>query len=46
VAKKLFMVPFSDVNSALKEAFRQTGPNAKIWVMPTGGTTLPQLKIN
>ncbi|HHT63035.1 MAG TPA: hypothetical protein GXZ75_05050 [Clostridia bacterium] len=40
---KLFMEPFSDVNRAYMEALRIMGSEAKVWVMPTGGTTLPQL---
>ncbi|MGI6678294.1 MAG: nickel-dependent lactate racemase [Dehalobacterium sp.] len=42
-AQKLFMTPFQDVNQALQEALRIKGREAKVWVMPTGGTTLPQL---
>ena len=41
--RKLFMKPFSDVNRAYLEALRIMGSEAKVWVMPTGGTTLPQL---
>ncbi|ATW27256.1 nickel-dependent lactate racemase [Candidatus Formimonas warabiya] len=44
-AKKLFMTPFSHVNDALRQALSQVGSEAKIWVMPTGGTTLPQLTV-
>jgi len=40
---KLYMRSFSHVNDALREALDQKGPDAKIWLMPTGGTTLPQL---
>jgi nickel-dependent lactate racemase len=39
--KKLFMQPFEDVNEALNEAFKQLGENAKVLLMPYGGSTLP-----
>ncbi|MCR6544006.1 nickel-dependent lactate racemase [Dehalobacterium formicoaceticum] len=42
---KLFMEPFQEANQALQEALRIKGREAKIWVMPTGGTTLPQLVV-
>jgi nickel-dependent lactate racemase len=42
-ARKIFMRPFSNVNEALETALREKGDSAKIWVMPTGGTTLPCL---
>lgn len=43
--KKLFMEPFREVNLAFAEALKIMGADAKVWVMPTGGTTLPQLII-
>ncbi|HHW49738.1 MAG TPA: nickel-dependent lactate racemase [Clostridiaceae bacterium] len=39
--KRLFMEPFNDVNTALEEAFRIKGNNAKVILMPYGGSTLP-----
>lgn len=41
-AKSLFMEPFREVNQALAAALEVMGDGAKVWVMPTGGTTLPQ----
>ena len=32
------------VNDALNEAFRTVGKNAKVWVMPYGNFTLPEVK--
>lgn len=43
--RKLFMEPFKEVNLAFGEALKIMGSDAKVWVMPTGGTTLPQLVI-
>ncbi|MDD4753705.1 MAG: nickel-dependent lactate racemase [Desulfitobacteriaceae bacterium] len=40
--EKLFMKSFSAVQEAFDEAFREKGSRAKVWVMPTGGTTLPE----
>ncbi|MGI6684192.1 MAG: nickel-dependent lactate racemase [Bacillota bacterium] len=40
---KLFMKPFREVNQAFNEAIKIMGNEAKVWIMPTGGTTLPQL---
>lgn len=40
--KKLFMKGFTSAQEALDESFRQKGLNAKVWVMPTGGATLPE----
>lgn len=39
--KNVFLTPFPDVNSALREAFTQKGKDAKVIVMPYGGSTLP-----
>jgi len=33
------------VNDALNEAFRIVGQNAKVWVMPYGNLTLPEVKV-
>ncbi|MEL7563370.1 MAG: nickel-dependent lactate racemase [Dehalobacterium sp.] len=44
-AKKLFMEPFREADQAFREALRIMGDDAKVWVMPTGGTTLPQFSI-
>ncbi|MEL7568434.1 MAG: nickel-dependent lactate racemase [Dehalobacterium sp.] len=41
--RKLFMEPFREVSLAFAEAIKIMGDEAKIWVMPTGGTTLPQI---
>jgi lactate racemase len=42
--KNLFMVPFTDVNEALRKAFEEQGNDAKVILMPFGGSTLPVLK--
>ena len=41
--KSLFMEPFADMNSALYTAFNELGENAKVILMPHGGSTLPYL---
>ncbi|MCX7922904.1 MAG: nickel-dependent lactate racemase [Clostridia bacterium] len=42
--KKLFMEPFDDMNEALKKAFEELGGDAKVLLMPYGGSTLPVSK--
>lgn len=44
LVKKMFMVPFQDINEALKAAFEEKGADAKILLMPYGGSTLPDVK--
>jgi nickel-dependent lactate racemase len=34
----------SAMNDALREAFEVAGKNAKVYVMPYGGSTLPEFK--
>lgn len=41
--RKLFMEPFGDVNEALNKAFETLGRDAKVLLMPCGGSTLPVL---
>ena len=41
MSKKLFMEPFNSMDEALHEAFEQMGPNARVLLMPHGGSTLP-----
>ncbi|HEY5465470.1 MAG TPA: transcriptional regulator, partial [Clostridia bacterium] len=41
---KIFMHPFKEISDALEEAFKQLGDQAKVMVMPVGGSTLPVLK--
>ncbi|RBP46878.1 nickel-dependent lactate racemase [Garciella nitratireducens] len=43
IVKEAFLVPFHDVNSALNQAFCKLGKDAKVIVMPYGGSTLPVL---
>jgi nickel-dependent lactate racemase len=43
---KLFMEPFKEVGTAYSEAIGVLGKEAKVWVMPTGGTTLPKHNVN
>lgn len=44
VVKKMFMEPFKDINDALKRAFEELGQDAKVLLMPYGGSTLPFVK--
>jgi nickel-dependent lactate racemase len=44
LARKIFMEPFTDVNEALKQAFSELGQDAKVLLMPYGGSTLPIVK--
>ncbi len=39
--RSIFLEPFSDLESAVYEAMKSAGSNAKIIVMPYGGSTLP-----
>ncbi len=39
--RRLFMTPFSDIQTALTQARHEQGPDAGILVMPYGGSTLP-----
>lgn len=39
--RSIFMEPFSDVQSAVDAAFNEKGDNAKVILMPFGGSTLP-----
>ena len=39
--RKLFMVPFNNIQDAVDAALREQGENAKILLMPSGGSTLP-----
>ncbi len=43
IARKTFMEPFNDVGAALSQAFGELGHNAKVILMPFGGSTLPIL---
>jgi nickel-dependent lactate racemase len=38
---KIFMQPFTEVNDALESAFEKLGSDAKVLLMPYGGSTLP-----
>jgi nickel-dependent lactate racemase len=44
--KSIFLEPFDDMNSALTEAYRELGSDAKVILMPYGGSTLPMIKSN
>lgn len=39
--RQLFMLPFTQLNDALDEAFNELGKDAKVILMPYGGSTLP-----
>jgi hypothetical protein len=36
------MTPFRDLREALASAFAKVGADAKIWVMPYAGSTVPR----
>ncbi len=44
VARQIFMAPFPDIQTALREALQKKGKNAGIIVMPYGGSTLPVIR--
>ncbi len=46
IAAITFMKPYRDVQSALEDALRKIGDNAKIIVMPHAGSTLPFVESN
>jgi len=39
--RSIFLEPYSDLNNALKDAVKYVGKDAKIVIMPYGGSTLP-----
>lgn len=41
ISRKIFMEPFEDMNEALKAAYIELGNDAKVILMPFGGSTLP-----
>jgi nickel-dependent lactate racemase len=45
VVRKMFMTPFCSAQRAFDEAMRKKGKDAAVWVMPSGGSTLPILKV-
>ncbi|MBU3217133.1 nickel-dependent lactate racemase [Clostridium estertheticum] len=42
--RKIFMVPFSNVQDAINKAYQEQGTDAKVLTMPYGGSTLPILR--
>ena len=42
--KKVFLEPFSDIQTAIDAAIAEKGPDAKIVLMPYGGSTLPKVE--
>lgn len=42
--RKIFMEPFSEVQSAVDKAIKEQGTDAKVLIMPYGGSTLPIVK--
>ena len=44
LARKCFLTPFADAQSALDAAFEKLGGDAKVLAMPYGGSTLPIVK--
>ena len=43
-ARRAFLTPAGDLQSAVDDALREFGPKAKVIVMPYAGSTLPALK--
>jgi lactate racemase len=43
ISRKIFMEPYDDMKEALKDAFKELGSEAKVILMPFGGSTLPVL---
>ena len=39
--RNIFMTPFSSVQEAVDQAFKELGAEASVLVMPFGGSTLP-----
>ena len=42
--KKVFLEPYSDIQTAIDAAIAEKGPDAKIVLMPYGGSTLPKVE--
>ncbi|NLM73354.1 MAG: transcriptional regulator, partial [Clostridiaceae bacterium] len=42
--RSIFLEPYKDIKQAIDEAIKAAGNNAKIIVMPYGGSTLPCLE--
>ena len=42
LVRSIFLTPFASAQEALDAAFAKTGPDAKLLVMPYGGSTLPR----
>jgi nickel-dependent lactate racemase len=43
-AESIFLEPFSSIDQALESAFDSLGSDAKVLIMPFGGSTLPVIK--
>ena len=44
LVRSLFMVPCSSIDDAIKQALEEQGQQAKVLLMPTGGSTLPVIE--
>jgi nickel-dependent lactate racemase len=44
MAEKLYMEPFNSMDEALERAFYEMGPDARVLLMPHGGSTLPVIQ--
>jgi len=44
MSEKLYMEPFGNMDDALAKAFCELGPDARVLLMPHGGSTLPVLE--
>ncbi len=41
--RELYFVPKTSFQEALQDALQEKGPNATVWVLPYGGSTLPRM---
>ena len=41
MSRKIYMEPFDDIQKAIDTAFSELGPDARVLLMPYGGSTLP-----
>jgi nickel-dependent lactate racemase len=41
MSRKIYMEPFDDMQKAVDKAFSELGPDARVLLMPHGGSTLP-----
>lgn len=44
IVRKAFLTPYRDIDKALQDAYAKLGEQAKVLIMPYGGSTLPVLE--